>query len=52
MENYYGLIGVPLLFAFVFVWCWLEERVKANKKRKYDKQMAKYDTWRQINRGI
>jgi len=52
MENYYGLLGVPLLFAFAFAWCWLEERIKAKKKRKYDKQMAKYDTWRQINRGI
>jgi|TARA_R110000796_G_scaffold44116_2_gene107873 hypothetical protein len=46
MEQYYGLVGVPLLFAFVFVWTQLEERFKARAKRKYDKQMAKYDTWR------
>lgn len=52
MEIYYGLLGVPLLFAFAFVWCWIEERSRAKSKRKYDKQMAKYDTWRRINNGV
>ena len=40
-----SLLGVPMLFAFAGLWCWLEERTKAQAKRKYDKQMAKYDTW-------
>jgi hypothetical protein len=52
MEIYYGLVGVPLLFAFAFMWTWLEERGRAKAKRKYDKQMAKYDTWRRINNGV
>ena len=52
MEIYYGLVGVPLLFAFAFGWTWLEERSRAKAKRKYDKQMAKYDTWRRINNGV
>ena len=45
MEIYAGLIGVPLLIGFAAVWVWLEERGKAKAKRKYDQQMAKYDTW-------
>ena len=52
MEIYYGLVGVPLLFAFAFGWTWLEERSRAKAKRKYDKQMAKYDTWQRINNGV
>ena len=52
MNEYYGLLGVPLLFMVVFVWCWVEEKAKARTKRKYDKQMAKYDAWREINKGI
>tara|TARA_R110001592_G_scaffold7161_8_gene40364 strand:- start:128 stop:286 length:159 start_codon:yes stop_codon:yes gene_type:complete len=52
VEIYYGLLGVPLLFAFAFAWCWIEERSRAKAKRKYDKQMAKYDTWRRINNGV
>ncbi len=46
MNDFYGLLGVPILFIFVFVWCWVEERMKARSKRKYDKQMAKYDMWK------
>ena len=46
MNDFYGLLGVPALFVLVFVWCWIEERMKAKVKRKYDQQMAKYDTWR------
>tara|TARA_B100000768_G_C11000074_1_gene257562 strand:+ start:265 stop:423 length:159 start_codon:yes stop_codon:yes gene_type:complete len=52
MEIYAGLVGVPLLIGFAALWCWLEERGKAKAKRKYDKQMAKYDTWRRINNGV
>ena len=40
-----GVVGVPLLIAVAYTWCWLEERSKARAKRKYDQQMAKYDTW-------
>ena len=50
-EIYAGLIGVPLLIIAAAVWCWLEERSKAKRRRKYDQQMVKYDTWRDnINR--
>ena len=45
MEIYAGLIGVPLLIGFAAAWVWFEERGKAKAKRKYDQQMAKYDTW-------
>ena len=45
-EIIIALIGVPAIFAFAFGWTWLEERSKAKAKRKYDQQMAKYDTWR------
>ena len=45
MEMLAGLVGVPLLIAIAYTWCWLEERSKARAKRKYDQQMAKYDTW-------
>lgn len=45
MENWYGLLGVPILFGVAFAWCWLEERSRRISKRKYDKQMAKYDKW-------
>ena len=41
-----GVVGVPLLIAVAYTWCWLEERSKARAKRKYDQQMAKYDTWK------
>ena len=44
-EIIIALIGVPTIFAFAFVWCWLEERSKAKANRKYDQKMAKYDTW-------
>tara|TARA_R110000803_G_scaffold207054_2_gene274726 strand:+ start:190 stop:354 length:165 start_codon:yes stop_codon:yes gene_type:complete len=40
-----ALVGVPMIFVFAFVWSWMEERSRAKKKRKYDQQMAKYDTW-------
>tara|TARA_B110000240_G_scaffold194196_1_gene241410 strand:+ start:1233 stop:1397 length:165 start_codon:yes stop_codon:yes gene_type:complete len=40
-----ALIGVPMIFAFAFAWTWMEERSRAKAKRKYDQQMAKYDTW-------
>tara|TARA_B100000497_G_scaffold43726_1_gene50812 strand:- start:668 stop:829 length:162 start_codon:yes stop_codon:yes gene_type:complete len=41
-----GLLGVVAIFAFTFVWCWVEERAKRRAKRKYDEQMAKYDRWK------
>jgi len=44
-EIIIALIGVPMIFLFAFGWTWLEERSKAKAKRKYDQQMAKYDTW-------
>jgi hypothetical protein len=46
MEMLAGVVGVPLLIAVAYTWCWLEERSKARAKRKYDQQMAKYDTWK------
>ena len=45
-EAVAGILGVVGIFAFTFVWCWLEERSKRISKRKYDQQMAKYDTWK------
>lgn len=44
-EAMIGLIGVVGLFAFTFAWCWIEEWSEKNKKRKYDEQLRKYDTW-------
>jgi hypothetical protein len=44
-EIIIALIGVPAIFLFAFGWTWLEERSRARSKRKYDQQMAKYDTW-------
>ena len=52
MEIYAGLIGVPLLIGFAALWVWLEERSRAKAKRKYDKQMSKYDTWRDHINGV
>ena len=50
-EIIWGLVGVPIIFLFAFGWTWLEERSRARSKRKYDQQMAKYDTWMdKINR--
>lgn len=40
-----GLLGVGALFLFTFMWVWIEERLRMHYKRKYDKQMEKYDTW-------
>jgi len=44
-DTMVALLGVPIIFALAFLWCWVEERSKARSKRKYDQQMAKYDTW-------
>ena len=44
-EIIWALIGVPTIFLFAFGWTWLEERLRAKRKRKYDQQIAKYDTW-------
>jgi len=45
-EMLFGLLGVIGLFAFTFVWCWLEEWSSKRSKRKYDEQLRKYDTWK------
>jgi hypothetical protein len=47
-----GLLGVVAIFAFTFVWCWAEERMKLKTKRKYDEQMAKYDRWKDITNNM
>ena len=44
-DHWIGLIGVVALFAFTFAWTWTEERLRRRAKRKYDKQMDKYNTW-------
>ena len=44
-DQLIGLLGVVGLFAFAFTWSWIEERLRARQQRKYDKRMAKYDTW-------
>jgi len=51
-DGEWGLAGVVVLFTFVFVWCYLEDKYTRRRQRKYDERMAKYDTWRQINRGV
>ena len=45
-EAVAGILGAVGIFAYTFVWCWFEERSRRISKRKYDKQMAKYDTWK------
>ena len=40
-----GLFGVVALFLFTFTWTWAEDYLRRRAKRKYDKQMEKYDTW-------
>ena len=51
-EGLLGLIGVAVFFFIVFVWCVAEEYFKQKAKRKYDKQMAKYDTWKKWTNSI
>ena len=46
MEMLARLVGVPLLIAIAYTWCWLEERSRAKAKRKYNQQIAKYDLWK------
>ena len=45
-DHWIGLIGVVALFAFTFAWTWTEEYLRRRSKRKYDKQMDKYNTWK------
>ena len=51
-EGLLGLIGVIVLFVLTFVWCVAEEYFKKKAKRKYDKQMSKYDTWKKWTNSI
>lgn len=46
MEILAGLVGVPLLIAIAYAWCWMEEKAHKKRQRKYDEQMAKYDRWK------
>lgn len=45
-DHWIGLIGVVALFAFTFAWTWTEDYLRRRAKRKYDKQLRKYDTWK------
>lgn len=40
-----SFLGVVALFAFTFTWTWVEDYLRRRAKRKYDKQMDKYNTW-------
>ena len=44
-DIWIALMGVVALFAFTFTWTWVEELLRRRAKRKYDKQMDKYNTW-------
>ena len=45
-DHWIGLIGVVVLFAFTFAWTWTEDYLRRRAKRKYDKQMDKYNPWK------
>ena len=45
-EAVIGLLGVVGLFVFTFTWCYVEERIERRRKRKYEEQLRKYDTWK------
>ena len=44
-EPLIGLLGIVMLFVVAYVATVNERRREERIKRKYDKQMAKYDQW-------
>ena len=41
------LIALIVLIALTFTWIYFEHKHAVRRQRKYDKQMAEYDQWKQ-----